>query len=102
MPKWGEVKARWPWLLSNLQDDEPVLFKLPRREAKRNIKNLEKCKRIFIGTDEQNFAEFAAIKEAYMLALHENPTLVVHAMIQAMRTFDVRGWYENETKEIRQ
>ena len=51
MPRWAEVKARWPWLLEHLSDDEPVLFKLPRREARKRIENKEKRHRIVLNVD---------------------------------------------------
>lgn len=94
MAKWGEVKARWPWLLDHLQDDEPVVFKLPRREARKRINNLEKRRRVVLVTDEQNYSELHAMREAFMLELDENPTLVTLAIIEAMKAFDVRGWKE--------
>lgn len=89
-----EVKTSWKWLLEHIGDDEPCVLKFPRREAMRNIKNKKKSKRIVVTTDEQSFKEFHALKEAWMRELHENPTLFYHAMMEAMRTFDVRGWKE--------
>ena len=96
MAKWADVRERWSWLNANLADDEPVVFKLPRREAKKRIRNTEKKHRITMVTDEQNYSEFHAMKEAYMLELGENPTMVVQAIVEAMKTFDVRGWKEDK------
>ena len=99
MAKWGEVKARWSWLNNNLSDDEPVVFKLPRREARKRIQNIEKRRRIVLVTDEQNYSELHAMREAYMLELNENPTLVTQAIIEAMKAFDVRGWKDSNNAE---
>jgi hypothetical protein len=99
MPKWKEEKERLRWLIKEgkLTDDEPCKVLFPRMDANKRIQNKEKAKRIVMQTDEQNYSEFHAMREAYTLELDENPTLVVLAIIQAMRTFDVRGW--KETRE---
>jgi hypothetical protein len=97
MAKWGEIKARWGWLNDHLADDEPVVFKLPRREARKRIENIEKRRRITLTTDEHNYTEFHVWREAYMHTLGENPTLVTQAIIQAMKEFDVKGWYDAQT-----
>jgi hypothetical protein len=94
MAKWAEVKAHWAWLNDHLADDEPVVFKLPRREARKRIQNAEKKRRIILQTDEQNYSEFQVWNEAYMYTLGENPTLRTQAIIEAMKQFDVKGWYE--------
>ena len=96
MPTWKEERERLRWLVreGKLADDEPCKVIFPRREAKERIKNAAKHKRIVMQTDETNYTEFHAIREAYTLALNENPTLVVLAIIEAMKSFDVKGWYE--------
>ena len=99
MAKWAEVKARWSWLCENISDDEPVVFKLPRREARKRIINAEKKHRVVLVTDEQNYKEFHALREAYMQTLDENPTLVMHAIVEAMKEFDVKGWKEHGVGE---
>ena len=99
MAKWAEVKARWQWLRDNLPDDEPVVFKLPRREARKRIVNAEKKHRVVLVTDAQNYKEFHAWREAYMQVLDENPTLVMHAIVEAMKEFDVKGWKERNAGE---
>ena len=99
MPRWAEVKARWPWLLEHLSDDEPVLFKLPRREARKRIENKEKRHRIVLNVDETTYTEFHVWREAYMHTLEENPTLVGHAIVQAMKEFDVMVWKQEQAEE---
>lgn len=92
--KGAELKAMRTWIEQNIGDDEPVLLKFPRREARKRIQNKEKSKRIVITTDEQNFSEFHAIREAYMHFCEENPTLVGLAIISAMKAFDLKGFLE--------
>lgn len=94
--RFNEVKSNWKWLTEHIGDDEPCVLKFPRREAKRNIENKRKSKRIVVTTDEQTFKEFHALKEAWMLELHENPTFFYSAMMEALNTFDVRGWKEKQ------
>lgn len=75
--------------------DEPwCAIRFPRQEAKKRISNEKKSKRIVIVTDEQNFSEFHAIREAYMRYCDENPTLVGLAIIEAMKEFDLKSWLE--------
>ena len=99
MPKGSELKGMTGWILANVQDDEPFILRFPRREAKRRIENVEKRRRITLTTDEHNYTEFHVWREAYMHTLGENPTLVTQAIIQAMKEFDVKGWYEEQNRE---
>lgn len=99
MAKWSEVKARWGWLNEHLSDDEPVVFKLPRREARKRIENKKKRRRIILDTDEQNYSEFQVWNEAYMWTCGENPTLRTQAIIEAMKAFDLKGWLDREETE---
>lgn len=82
------VPADEPW--------SPIRF--PRQDAKKNIRNEKKSKRIVITTDEQNFSEFHAIREAYMHFCDENPTLVGLAIISAMKAFDLKSWLEEQAE----
>ena len=75
MAKWGEIKARWGWLRDNLPDDEPVVFKLPRREARKRVKNTENRKRIVFSADPTTYSAFHQHKEIVMRELEENPTM---------------------------
>jgi len=94
MAKWAEVKARWGWLEEHLADDEPVVFKLPRREAKKRIQNTEGRKRISFMSDSLGYSRFHARKEAWMLELGENSSLFAEALDAAMKDFDIRLWKE--------
>jgi len=95
--KFGELKAHWSWMLEHMADDEPVVF--PRRLAKKRVANKEKRRRVIFDTDEQGYAEFHAVREAYLLACHDNPTLAAHAMVEAMKVFDLRSWLEKEATQ---
>ncbi len=99
MARWSEVKARWQWLCDNLELDEPVVFKLPRREARKRIINKDQKRRIIMSTDPQNYAEFMALREAYMRYCDENPTQVMLAITEAMKCFDLKGWLETQLDE---
>jgi hypothetical protein len=68
-------------------------------DAKERIRNERKIKRVTINTDEHGVSQFAAIKEAWMGELNNNPSLFFTAVIQAMSTFDVRGWKEEQEGE---
>jgi hypothetical protein len=97
MPKGSELKAMLGWIRENVQDDEPFVLRFPRREAKRRIQNVEKRRRITLATDEANYTEFHVWRGAYMHTLGENPTLVTQAIIEAMKAFDLKGWYERQS-----
>jgi hypothetical protein len=101
MPRWAEVKARWAWLNDHLADDEPVVFKLPRREARKRIANVEKRKRITFAADEQTFAEFHAERERILRVLDENPTLFGLYLVTCLRHWsndEIAAWKaEHET-----
>jgi len=101
MPNWAEEKERLRWLIKEgkLTDDMKVKIVIPSLDARSRMENREKKRRVCWNTDEQSFAEFAAIREAYMLVLEENPTLFGHAVIEAMRQFDVKGWHEAQNVE---
>jgi hypothetical protein len=98
MPGAKEELDRLAWLLreGKIQPDEKCKVILPRLEAKERIKNTEKRRRICMNTDEANYSEFSAMREAYTLILNQNPTLVVEAIIEAMKEFDVKGWFERQ------
>jgi len=101
VPKWGEEKERLRYLIKSgkLTDEMKVKIVIPSLDARSRMENREKKRRVCWNTDEQNYSEFAAIREAYMLALEENPTLFGHAVVEAMREFDVKGWFEGQRAE---
>jgi len=94
-----ELKAMLGWIRENIQDNEPVLLKFPRREAAKKVRNTEKRRRISFVTDELGYSRWNARREAWMQALDENPTLFAEALDRAMETFDVRGWLEEQKSQ---
>jgi hypothetical protein len=80
--------------------DEPwSQIRFPRVDARKNIENKKKSKRIVITCDELAFSRWHARKEAWMLELGDSPTLFAEALDKCMETFDVRGWSEGRAKE---
>jgi hypothetical protein len=98
MPSFSEEFARMKWLKDNgkVQDDERCKIIFPRLDAKERIRNEKKQRRIVLVTDEFGFSQFHARKEAWMLALENNPSLFMTALDAAMSQFDVRGWKERQ------
>jgi len=95
------MAIRWDEFLANIErykralpPDEPIV--LTRKEAQRRRANKEQRKRVIFDADPQGYAEFHAMREAWMGELGENPTLFLNAMLTAMKTFDVRGWHEEQ------
>jgi hypothetical protein len=100
MPTLAEVYAKAKFLYEQgpAHHSRKCHFGLVDVEAKERILNPRKYRRIVISTDEQNYSEFAAMREAYSVTLNENPTLVVQAIIEAMKEFDVKGWFEKQNE----
>ncbi len=96
VPKWAEEKERLRWLIKEgkLTNDMKVKIVIPSLDARSRMENREKKRRVCWNTDEQNYSEFAAIREAYMLTLEENPTLFGLAIVEAMKEFNLKGWLE--------
>jgi len=83
--------------VDRVPEDEPWCgIRFPRVEARKRVTNEKKSKRIVIVTDEQNFSEFHAMREAYMTYCQDNPTLVALAIINAMKAFDLKSWLEEQ------
>jgi len=95
-----ELKAYLQRCLERVErvpEDEPwSQIRFPRQEAKKRVSNEKQSKRIVIVTDPQNFAEFHAMREAYMRYCDENPTLVGLAIIEAMKQFNLKAWLEEK------
>jgi hypothetical protein len=99
VPEWREEKERLRWLIKEgkLTDDMKVKIVIPSLDARSRMENREKKKRVCWNTDEHNYSEFAAIREAWLTqVLEHNPTLFGHAVVEAMRTFDIKGWAEGQ------
>lgn len=101
MPSWKEEKERLRFLIKEgkLTDEMRVRIVIPSIDARSRMENNEKRKEIRLKTDEQNYKEFHTWREAYMITLGENPTLVMQAIIEAMKTFNVKGWFEKQGDE---
>ena len=76
--------------------EQPCKVVLPKLDARERIRNERKKRRIVLVTDEFGFSQFHARKEAWMLALDNNPALFMAALDAAMSTFDLRTWKEQE------
>ena len=99
MPTLKEERDRLKWLIreGKINDETKIKIIIPSLDARSRMENREKKRRVCWNTDEQTYSEFAAMKEAYMLTLEQNPTLFGHAVVEAMKAFDVRGWFESKT-----
>jgi hypothetical protein len=102
VPTLKEERERLKWLIreGKINDETRIArIAIPSLDAKARIENREKKKQVRWNTDEQNYSEFAAVREAWMQELEQNPTLFGYAVVEAMRTFDVRTWYEDHATE---
>jgi hypothetical protein len=101
VPSFAEEFARMKWLKENgkVQDDERCKIIFPRLDAKERIRNEKKQRRIVLVTDEYSYSQFHARKEAWMLALENNPSLFMTALDAAMAGFNVIGWKEEQEGE---
>ena len=101
MPSVSEEVARIHWLIKEgkITADDRCKLVIPRIDAKERIRNERKQRRIVLVTDEFGFSQFHARKEAWMLALDNNPSTFMAALDAAMSTFDVKGWKEEQEGE---
>ena len=90
---------RLRWLVNAGRGHEKCHVVLLSEEAKKRIKNEDKRRRIVLTTDEHSYSQFHARKEAWLLELEENPTLFMLALDEAMKEFDVRGWFKRRSAE---
>lgn len=98
MPKFNQELARMLWLKDQLGFDtsQPCKVVLPKLDARERIRNERKKRRIVLVTDEFGFSQFHARKEAWMLALDNNPVTFMAALDEAMKEFNVKGWKEKQ------
>ena len=98
MPSWAEEKERLRWLIreGKLTDDMKVKIVIPKLDAEVKVENREKKKKFCFMTDEDGVSRLAALNEAYLRVLGENPSIRTAAWITALETFDVKGWYEKQ------
>jgi hypothetical protein len=98
MPTWKEEKERLRWLIKEgkLTDDMHVRVIMPSLDARSRMENKEKRKRFCFNCTPADYSELAAINEAYMMTLDHNPSFRTAAFIEALKTFDVKGWAEEQ------
>jgi len=98
MPSWKEEKERLRWLINEgkLTDDMKVKVVIPKLDAQIKVENREKKKKFCFMTDEDGVSRLAALNEAYIRVCGENPSIRTAAWIEALETFDVKGWYEKQ------
>jgi hypothetical protein len=98
MPSVLEELTRVNWLIKEgkISGEDRCKLVIPKIDAKERIRNEKKQRRIVLVTDEFGFSQFHARKEAWMLALHNNPATFMAALDRAMETFDVKGWVEEQ------
>jgi len=99
MPSVKDVLEHCRWLIEKGRADEKAVLLLPRIESQKRRENKEQRKRIVMVVDPEFFAEWATWHEAYMLTCGENPVLARQAIIEAMKAFDVKGYYESRMKD---
>lgn len=91
--RWGEAKPHLRTLLAEdrLADDEPIVLKFPRKEARRRIRNTErKCRVCWVATPE-NFSAFHAAR-AHVLEVVGNPTLADHLIAEVIARVPDETW----------
>jgi hypothetical protein len=98
MPGAREEYERLGWLLreGKVSPNEKCKLILPRLDAKAKIENREKRKRWSVVVSENEYSELAAYNEAYMLTCHQNPSLRTAAILEALKSFNVKGWLEEQ------
>src|SRR5271170_2215236 len=99
MPTLGEERARIKHLLKTgrINDETRVKVVIPSIDVHERIRNERKIRRIVIQTDEVGVSEYAAIKEAWIREMpNQNPSMYFSALIESMKTFNVRGWVEEQ------
>ena len=99
MPTVKDVLEHVKFLIEKGRADEKAVLVLPRIESQKRRLNKEKKNRIVMVVDPEFFSEWNTWHEAYMLTCGENPVLARQAIIEAMKAFDVKGYYESRMKD---
>jgi len=99
VPTVKDVLEHVKFLIEKGRADEKAVLVLPRVESQKRRLNKEKKNRIVMVVDPEFFSEWNTWHEAYMLTCGENPVLARQAIIEAMKIFDVKGWYEARMKD---
>ena len=74
--RWGEAKTHLRTLLAEdrVPDDEPIVLKFPRQEARRRIRNTELKRKVCWVATPENYSAFHAAR-SHILEVVGNPTL---------------------------
>ena len=99
MPTVKDALEHARWLVEHGRAEEKCVLLLPRVLSQKRRENKEKKNRIVMVVDPEFYAEWATWHEAYMLTCGENPVLARQAIIEAMKAFDVKGYYESRMKD---
>jgi hypothetical protein len=99
MPTVRDALEHARWLVEHGRAEEKCVLLLPRVLSQKRRENKEKKNRIVMVVDPEFYAEWATWHEAYMLTCGENPVLARQAIIEAMKAFDVKFWYESRMTE---
>jgi hypothetical protein len=99
VPTVKDVLEHVKFLIEKGRADEKAVLVLPRVESQKRRLNKEKKNRIVMVVDPEFFSEWNTWHEAYMLTCGENPVLARQAIIEAMKAFDVKGYYESRMKD---
>jgi hypothetical protein len=96
MPSLREERERIKYLLreGKINDDTRVKIIIPSIDVHERIRNEKKIRRIVIQTDEDGVSDYAALKEATMRELDENPSLYFTWFMEALRNYNPRTWKE--------
>ena|SRR6266436_2293867 len=91
--RWGEAKPHLRTLLAEdrLSDDEPIVLKFPRKEARKRIRNTEKKSRVIFVTTPENFSAFHAAR-AHVLEVVGNPTLADKLISELIAKVPDESW----------
>jgi len=99
MPTVRDALEHARWLVEHGRADEKCVLLLPRVLSQKRRENKEKKNRIVMVVDPEFYAEWHTWQEAYMQVCGENPTLMREAQMEAIKTFNVKGYYESRMKD---
>jgi hypothetical protein len=99
VPTVKDVLEHVKFLIEKGRADEKAVLVLPRVESQKRRLNKEKKNRIVMVVDPEFFSEWNTWHEAYMVTCGENPVLARQAIIEAMKVFNVKQWFEDRMKD---
>jgi hypothetical protein len=91
--RWGEAKTHLRTLLAEdrLPDDEPIVLKFPRKEARKRIRNTEKKSRVIFVTTPENYQAFHAAR-AHVIEATGNPTIADKLISEVIYAMPAETW----------